>query len=98
MSKHMWCNACLSRGEWVDMRPMDGYFICPNCPNESWPDQEGKFVDRWVKEQKQTDSYVSLSLPEGVRVHGGSDPSGRTPDLGKKKSTQQIYKQLFKET
>lgn len=101
MSKVIWCNMCLAEGDWIDMQLRDGFLKCPRCGNESWPDMDGSKVlalKRQRQAEAESNKYVSLSLPEGVRVHGGSDPSGAIPEKGKKKSTQVLYKQLFKET
>ena len=98
MGKQINCNICLTKGDTIPMKPMDGYFVCPVCGNESWPDREGMFVDRWKKEQRQQSQYISLSQQPGVKIKGGGDPSGKSPDIGKKQSTQKIYNQMFKQT
>lgn len=102
MDKKFWCIICLQGARWVEMEVMDGYLKCPSCGSETWPDMNGDYIDR-VKRQIKADTspganYVSLSLPEGLKVHGGSDPSGSTPQINKKKTTQKLYQQLFKET
>lgn len=101
MGLKMWCSVCQARGEWTELQIEDGYLQCPACAAEVWPDMDGKFVDelrRRKKEQQATSGYVSLSLPEGVQVRGGADPSGTTPNVGKKKTQKFLYNQLFKET
>lgn len=101
MSKAIWCNMCMVDSDWVEMQLRDGFLKCPKCGNESWPDMDGSRVQALKRQRRaemESSKYVSLSLPDGVRVQGGSDPAGTTPEIGKKKTTQVLYKQLFKET
>ena len=98
MSKQIICNICLTNGNIIKMKAMDGYFKCPECENEVWPDRDGRFVANWQEQQYLNQKYRSCSLPEGVKVQGGGDPSGKLPGGENKKTTQMLYNQLFKQT
>lgn len=98
MSKQIICNICLTKGNIVPMHAMDGYFKCTDCDNEVWPDRDGRFVAYWRELQYQEHRYRSCSLPDGVRAQGGADPSGKTPGGENKKTPQELYNRLFKQT
>lgn len=106
MRKPFLCAWCLyTDSVWSDMQVRNGYLKCPVCGAETWPDMDGNRVDAIARARKKEEaerkancSYVSLSLPDGVKVVGGTDPSGASPDMGKKPSAQQLYQRLFKQT
>lgn len=72
--KRILCPICMTRGEMVDMQAQREYFKCPECDNEVWPDQEGRFVKEWLSQRQ----YRSCSLPEGVQIHGGEKKQGKS--------------------
>ncbi|TWH46349.1 hypothetical protein Salpa_2330 [Sporomusa sp. KB1] len=95
MPKQMICNVCLTTGNIVPMQVREGYFYCTECRNESWPDREGTFVDRWNEQQKNAE-YRSCSLQEGVKIQGGSSKNGKSSkERMKKKSVSVLNAQLF---
>ena len=92
--KQIICNVCLTTGDIVSMQIRDGYFYCEKCGNESWPDREGAFVDRWHALHKAVE-YRSCSLQEGVKIQGGSKNSKSGKERMKKKSVAMLDAQLF---
>ena len=101
MGNQINCPECMTmRGDTVAMRAEDqGWFKCPVCGGEYWP-QNDELVVKWIRKEKQEAAagYISLSQQPGVKVKGGGDPSGKSPTAGNKKPTQKLYNQLFKQT
>lgn len=100
MSKNVLCGICMTEGDFTAMKLRDVFFVCPACGTESWP-KDDEFVERWKqmkKEEMETQTYVSLSLPEGVKIPGGEQKSGKLPDRMKKASLYAINMRLYDET
>ncbi|MDQ0202494.1 hypothetical protein [Pectinatus haikarae] len=105
MSKKVICAVCLLRGELNEMRYIHtaGYFRCPVCKTETWPNPDEPAPDeleQFMTEMAKT-HYSTDALPAGEALKGrsGSSNMGKNADGGKKKKTpQQLYNQLFKET
>lgn len=78
----------------------DTLFKCPKCGNETFPaDMDVVKQVRQKQEAELYNPYRSCSLPEGVKVEGGADPTGTSgTERLRKKSTQKIFNQMFKET
>ncbi|WP_288185076.1 hypothetical protein [uncultured Sporomusa sp.] len=93
MGKQIICNICLISGNIVPMEIRDGYFYCPECENESWPDRDGVFTSRWAEQLRNNNNYRSCSLQEGVKVLGGEKKSGKKKDEKMKKPTLQTVNQ-----
>lgn len=96
--KKIHCARCLIAGDFVEMSAQDGFFICPECSGEFWPDHEGAFVRDW-KRCNSTSQYVSRALVEGASEPGGSSAGGRSgrKEKLKKKSQKTLYENLFKQ-
>lgn len=100
MGNQINCPECMTmRGDTVAMRAEDqGWFKCPICGGEYWPKND-ELVVKWIRKKEEAgNTYVSLSQQPGVRAAGGGDANGKTPTIGKKKSQQALYNQLFKQT
>lgn len=103
MSKKIRCPICIAmHDEYYEMiyKP-DGYFKCPHCKSEVWPnqlppDELEVFYGEMAKTHYSTDA---LPAGEALKGRGGSGNMGRNTDGStKKKTPQQLYNQLFKET
>jgi len=100
MGKQINCPECMTmRGDTVAMQPEDqGWFKCPVCGGEYWP-KDDEVVVKWIlKKQQQSNTYVSLSQQPGVHAAGGGGSTGKAKQAGKKKSVQQLYRELYKQT
>ncbi|WP_196607363.1 hypothetical protein [Pectinatus frisingensis] len=102
MDKKIMCPMCLKRGEYNEMAyTTDGYFKCKKCKTEVWPgDLTPDELTKFMREMAPT-HYSTDALPSGEAMKGksGNNNLGRNTDGGKKKKTpQQLYNQLFKET
>ena len=84
------------------MDAKDGFFQCPTCENESWPDREGTFVDKWIKKNDEIGNLMKdmaashkpreIKPPGGPVIFGGGSKCkgrSRTGDM-KKKTLSQI--------
>lgn len=94
MAKQINCPKCAIFGETTAMILDGNHFRCPECRGEFHDNADGddKFIRYWQQQQQ----YRSCSLPEGVRVHGGSDPTGTTnKEKMRKKSVSEINKKLY---
>lgn len=65
------CNVCFSKGRIVSMVAADGHFKCPECPNTTWPDEDGTFVSKWAKKKPQ-DEIESL-MTDMARTHAAKE-------------------------
>lgn len=100
MGNQINCPECMTmRGDTISMQAEgQGWFKCPVCGGEWWPKND-ELVVKWIRKTKEeSGTYISLSQQPGVKIKGGGDPSGKSPDKGKKQSTQKIYNQMFKQT
>lgn len=100
MGNQINCPGCLARqGDTIAMQPdKQGWFKCPECGGEYWPRDE-KAVVKWIQtKQQQGNTYVSLSQQPGVHIAGGGSAAGKSKKAGKKKSLQQLYQELYKQT
>lgn len=93
MRKKVWfCQECR-----IMMEPVNEDFCrCPQCGSEVWYNYS---ADKVKGKSEEPGAYVSLSMQEGERVlGGGSGVSCVGKHEKKKRSPQQLYNQLFKET
>lgn len=102
MSKKVWCSICQSEGEWVEVQARDeSFFVCPACGSEIWP-QDEMYVKKLKKiqqiEEETRQNYVSLSLPEGLKIFGGERKTGKLPSKMKKPTLSTINKKMYDET
>jgi len=100
MGKQINCPECMTmRGDTVAMQANDqGWFKCPICGGEYWP-QNDELVVKWIrKKEQQSNTYVSLSQQPGTHIEGGGGATGKAKKAGKKKSTQRLYQELYKQT
>lgn len=92
------CTICLTKdGRAVHMQAKGDYFKCPECGAELWP-KDINFANHWEKERQQNLMYKAMSLQEGEQIKGGSNNNSSLKKANKKKTPQQLYQALFKET
>lgn len=95
------CPICLTKhGEFNKMIFRDGYFKCPVCKSEVWPDEDKPDeLEKLMQDMRKT-HYDKEPLPAGQAVRGksGCHASGRSNTQIKDKTPQQLYNQLFKNT
>jgi hypothetical protein len=99
------CNICFAEGNIVPMDAKDGFFQCPECENESWPDREGKFVDAWTKKNDEIGSLMqdmaASHKPREIKPSGppalgsGSKNRSRKADRMKKDSLATLNRKLY---
>ena len=96
MNKDPLCTVCLMDGNVSICKPMDdAYLKCPSCGFEGWP-ADDSMVKRMRQQKEVNREYISCSLPEGVKVHGGGDPVGRgKKEAMKKKPLSRINFGLY---
>lgn len=90
MAKQINCPFCLSRGDTVAMTLKGSFFQCPECPAQSFDNDQGDdtFIKLWKQQQKE---YISRSFQPGTHVQGGGDAVGKSgKDKMRKKSLSQI--------
>lgn len=100
MGNQINCPECMTmRGDTVAMRAEEqGWFKCPVCGGEYWP-QNDELVVKWIRKKEQLgNTYVSLSQQPGAHITGGGASTGKAKKPGKKKSCQNLYQGLYKET
>ena len=98
MCKDILCNICLTyEGKAVHMQAKGDYFKCPECGAELWP-QDMNFANHWEKERQQNLMYKAMSLQEGEQIKSGTNKNSLIKKTDKKKTPQQLYQALFKET
>lgn len=93
MAKDTLCPTCLKNGKVSICRPIDdAFWECPNCRCGVWPPEDDPdMVKRERQHSEVNKKYRSCSLPEGVHVHGGGDPVGKSgTDKMKKKTTSRL--------
>lgn len=98
MCKDILCNICLTyEGKAVHMQAKGDFFKCPNCGAELWP-TDMNFANHWEKERQQNLTYRAMSLQEGEQINGGTKNASCPKKPNKKKTPQQLYQALYKET
>ncbi len=100
MGKQINCPECMTlRGDTIAMEAEDqGWFKCPACGGEYWPKDDEVVTKLILKKQQVNNTYISLSQQPGVHIEGGGGSTGKVKKAGKKKTVQQLYQGLYKET
>lgn len=102
MSKKIICAVCLLRGEMNEMRYVKaGYFRCPECHAETWPnpdepapDELTQFMREMAKTHNTTDPLPAGRARPGK---GGSGKSRARKPANTKKTLSQINAGLNKD-
>ncbi|EIW20730.1 MULTISPECIES: hypothetical protein [Pelosinus] len=95
MAKQINCGICAIHGETTAMNLVNSFFRCPECGAELHVNDTGDntFIKSWQQQQQ----YRSCSLPEGVKVHGGGDSTGKSKkEAMKKPSVSKLSFNLYK--